>query len=879
VSADTATNRLAQGAALGATPLPGQGDRKSAFSRAMRWAGAAVSTALLVAALWVLHTELDARHLSGGIEAARNLPVATLAKAVLLTAASYLLLSLYEFLGLRYIAKTVSRARVVLTAFVSYALAHSLGFPTVTGAAVRYRLYGPERLSIADVAVLAGFNAMTLFVGFAAIVGVSLLAAPAHVSGVLDLSTTWTMALGSIASTCALAYLVIAGVRGREVRIRGRLLRSPGPAMTFSQLVLGVADLSLAATVLWVLLPPEVNVHFLAFIGIYAVACIAGVVSHVPGGAGVFESIVLLLLPDAPRDALVGALFAYRLIYYIGPLSLAAVLLGLNEIFRRRTQLKIVQHAAELYIGSIVPALAACFVCLAAVVLLLSGATPAIDSRLSILRHVVPLPVLELSHLAGSVIGVGLLILARALFRKVQAAYYIAFWLLVAGIVASLLKGLDIEEALLLLVALGVLYLGRSSFYRASSLLYERLTTAWIVSVVAVLILATYVGFVSYRAVPYSNDLWWSFALHGDASRMLRGSLAAAIAVGVFIAANLLGPPRKVLDIDEPVDAQRLQAALEHADSTLALAVFSGDKRVLMSASGHGFLMYQIEGHSWISLGDPVGSRGDQRELVWRFRQLSDCHGGRTVFYQVSAEALSLYVDAGLDLLKLGEEAKVPLAGFTLEGSARAELRQAHRRTTRAGLSFEIVPPEHIEPYLGTLRTISDAWLANKATAEKSFSVGSFSESYLRRFSIALVRSLGEPVAFANLWSTAGKQEISVDLMRFGHEAPRGTMDFLFVELMLWARGQGYETFNLGMAPLSGLATHPLSPLWHRVGNFVYRHGEHFYNFEGLRRYKAKFHPVWEPRYLASPGGLAIARVFTDISIVIAGGLKELVTK
>ena len=66
-------------------------------------------------------------------------------------------------------------------------------------------------------------------------------------------------------------------------------------------------------------------------------------------------------------------------------------------------------------------------------------------------------------------------------------------------------------------------------------------------------------------------------------------------------------------------------------------------------------------------------------------------------------------------------------------------------------------------------------------------------------------------------------------------------MDFLFVELMLWARAEGYRYFNLGMAPLSGFEQRRLAPLWSRTGAFIYRHGEHFYNFDGLRRYKEKF--------------------------------------
>jgi phosphatidylglycerol lysyltransferase len=101
-------------------------------------------------------------------------------------------------------------------------------------------------------------------------------------------------------------------------------------------------------------------------------------------------------------------------------------------------------------------------------------------------------------------------------------------------------------------------------------------------------------------------------------------------------------------------------------------------------------------------------------------------------------------------------------------------------------------------------------------------------------------------------------------------------MDYMFIELMLWGRRQGYGWFNLGMAPLSGLEAHPLAPAWHRVGNFIFRHGEHFYNFDGLRRYKMKFDPVWEARYLAARGGIALPRVLMDVSVLIAGGVKEL---
>lgn len=104
-------------------------------------------------------------------------------------------------------------------------------------------------------------------------------------------------------------------------------------------------------------------------------------------------------------------------------------------------------------------------------------------------------------------------------------------------------------------------------------------------------------------------------------------------------------------------------------------------------------------------------------------------------------------------------------------------------------------------------------------------------------------------------------------------------MDYLFIELMLWGRGKGYEWFDLGMAPLSGLADRSLAPLWNRLGGFLSRHGGHFYNFEGLRHYKDKFDPVWEPRYLASPGGLSLPVILAHLVQLVSGGIKGTVAK
>ena len=125
----------------------------------------------------------------------------------------------------------------------------------------------------------------------------------------------------------------------------------------------------------------------------------------------------------------------------------------------------------------------------------------------------------------------------------------------------------------------------------------------------------------------------------------------------------------------------------------------------------------------------------------------------------------------------------------------------------------------------------------------------------------------------------AGRKEASIDLMRFAPDAPKGAMDFLFVRLMTTLRDQGYRHFNLGMAPLSGLSRREVAPVWDRVANTFYEHGERFYNFRGVRAFKEKFDPTWEPRYLACPGGFAPFFILADVAALIAGGLRRVITK
>ncbi len=385
-------------------------------------------------------------------------------------------------------------------------------------------------------------------------------------------------------------------------------------------------------------------------------------------------------------------------------------------------------------------------------------------------------------------------------------------------------------------------------------------------------------AWLSYRDVQFSNEMWWQFAFHADAPRTLRALILTVVITGIVGAWLLLRPARHAPSLPEAAELERARAVIEQSGGdTAAWLAMLGDKNLLFSEDGRGFVMYRPVGSNWIAMGDPVGPPEVRHELLWRFREACDRYAAKPVFYQVGVEDLPAYIDAGFLLSKIGEEARVSLPDFDLEGSKRADLRQTWRRVQRQEVYFEVLSVEEVAHQIGGLRAVSDAWLEELSVAEKSFSLGRFDERYMQSFPCAVVKRDDAILAFANMWLGADKAELSVDLMRYYPNAPKGVMDYLLIEVMKWGREHGYAWFSLGMAPLAGLADREFAPLWNRVGAFLYNHGERFYNFEGLRAYKEKFLPVWRPRYLATSGHLGLPRTVMDVAGLIAGSPRRIV--
>jgi phosphatidylglycerol lysyltransferase len=665
-------------------------------------------------------------------------------------------------------------------------------------------------------------------------------------------------------------WIAYAAWRPAAIAISGWELNLPGPALSLGAIAIGIADTTFAAFALWLLLPADVHVAFPAFLEIFVVATILGVISHVPGGLGIFEAIILLGLPGMSTPQGLSALLLFRLIYYVAPFSLAAATLGAQEIRSHAAAIDDARSAVLRIAGPFLRPGCAIAVFIGGIVLLVSGATPADHARMVILCKLVPLPFVETSHFVASLVGAVLLVVGYGLGQRLRSAWTAAVALLGAGALFSLAKGIDYEEAMVCLAIILLLWLARPEFYRRAGLLDMPVPSGWLLAIAVGLAVSVWIGFAAYADVSYKNWMWWHFAYSGDAPRFLRATLGVGVITLLLALYRGLhsAHPGDVVEGDDLDRIPPLAGAAERTDAQLALL---GDKRFLFAEDGQGFVMYGVQGSTWLAMGDPVAA--DEKataELIWRFKELADLHNGAPAFYQLSWRHIPLYIDAGFSLSKLGEDAFVELSSFTLEGGEGRKWRQAKAAAERRGLSFAIVPAERVQAILPLLKEVSDAWLAGRGGAEKGFSLGFWSEAYLSRFDHAIVWQGDRIVAFANIWRAAQGSECSVDLMRHLPDAAAGTMDYLFICLMAAAKAEGFQWFNLGMAPLSGLPQHRLASRWSRLGTLIYRHGDSFYNFEGLRAFKSKFKPVWRPRYLAHPGGLSMARVLMDATRLIA---------
>jgi phosphatidylglycerol lysyltransferase len=603
-----------------------------------RLIGATLGVVLFVAAALVVYHAVESVRWQQLLAAISRVRTSSLLGAALATAVSYTVLIGYDVLALRQIGARVPISTAATASFIGQAFTFTVGFGLLTGNAVRLRIYSAAGVSALGIVAIGFLCAITFWFGLAALAGISLILEPSLVSIVDTAPAPLNRVFGILILAALAGYITWAATHRKQLRVGQWGFTLPGPRASLAAIALGALDTAAAA--LWLLLPAgQGNPSFAEFLIVFVLATALGVVSHVPGGVGVFETTILLALPQLPTAELMASFVLFRIVYYLMPFVLALLLLASRELSEHQRPIARMAERVGSSLRSLFPQASALAVFGGGAILLLAGATPSEAERLQLLRYFVPLPFVEASHLAGSVVGLLLLILASGLVRRLSAAWQSAVALLSAGAIFSLVKGVDYEEALVCLGGLCLLLIGRHEFYRKGGLFAERLSPEWLAAILIAIAASIWLGFFTYRYVDYSPDLWWHFAYRGDAPRFLRASIAVAVtAVSVVAYTFIHRPPRAQIAVTPETlnAARRIIEASPRVDAHLGLI---GDKQFLISEQGDGLIMYGIQHRSLVAMGDPVAQDQDTVEdLVWRFKERADELGATALFYQVSTE-------------------------------------------------------------------------------------------------------------------------------------------------------------------------------------------------------------------------------------------------
>lgn len=293
---------------------------------------------LLVLSLWAISNELRQYNYRDIFQSLATIPKSRLSWSIWLTVLGYLVMIGYDILGFNYIGLSLAWKKIAFTNFISSTFSNTIGLALLTGSAIRYRFYSSWGVSALSVAQVIAFANFTFWLGLFALAGVIFLTNPLNIPTQLHLPFSTVRPIGVIFLLLVAAYLLGSLFIKQPLAIRSHEFRFPSFKISLAQIAVSSFDWILAAFVLYILLPANIPLSYLDFLGIYLLAMFAGVVSNVPGGLGVFETVILLSLSSKiSAAAVLGSMLAYRGVYYFLPTLVAAGLLGVYE-FKYGTQ-------------------------------------------------------------------------------------------------------------------------------------------------------------------------------------------------------------------------------------------------------------------------------------------------------------------------------------------------------------------------------------------------------------------------------------------------------------------------------------------------------------------------------------------------------------
>jgi phosphatidylglycerol lysyltransferase len=511
---------------------------------------------------------------------------------------------------------------------------------------------------------------------------------------------------------------------------------------------------------------------------------------------------------------------------------------------------------------------------------LYSVMNPLAPARRRVLSEILPLEFLRFPRSFTLLIGFALIVSAINVYRRKRRALHLTLALSALSVVAHLLRGRDYEQATLSLVLMGLLWFARRDFTVRSAPPDWR----WTMIRLAVAALAALgygmAGFWLLDEREFGINFSLPDSIHrtllyltwaGDKSLAPRTPYAAWFLDSLYaLSAAMIAYAgfaffRPVIYRYRTLPRERAIAkdiVGRYGRSALDYFKLWPNKSYFFSPSMRCFIAYSVGANFAISLADPVGPQEEIAETISGFRRFCEDQGWGVAFYQTPPDFLPIYRNLGFKRLKIGDAAIVDLTGFTIDGHAKKRLRSRIKQLEKEGIQVKYYAAPVPDALLRQLREISDEWLRLPGHRERAFSLGRFDPAYLRSTPVATVEDAGgRALAFVNIVPSYHPGEATIDLMRHRTDAPNGVMDFLFVNLFIRDRAEGYTRFNFGLAPMSGFQEREEASATERAVYQFFQRLTFLFSFGGLKAYKAKFASYWEPRYVIYRHALDLPRV------------------
>lgn len=757
--------------------------------------------------------------------------------------ASLLILSLYDIILVKSLKLDIPLTKVFRVSYIINALNAIVGFGGFIGAGLRafvYKNYTEDNkklvhyISVILISMLTGLSLLSILVVF-------------HVFNASDMLdriswVRWILYIVALFLPIFIIYTIMKPA-DKNNRFMG----------VYCTLVSCVEWMAAAVVLYFSALIVGIDISFMNFIGIFIIAALSGLVSFIPGGFGAFDLVVLLGFKSlgVSEENILLALLLYRFAYYFVPVAIALVLSSFefgntakkyiegSKYFVPAKDVTSFLMSYQKDILSKIPSFSlAILVFLTSVIFFINNVTIIYDGLYDD-NHFVYYITLSV-HTSACLL---LMLNVKGIFKQSRRAIIFA----IISVVLIFAATIYTYASFLLLTWLVVIFVLLIIAYRRAKVVKRPLRLKNVFLIVIISLIVLYINHIIISSTLYALDV---YNLEVDTT-VLRYYFWITIALITLIVASIAwlfdyryskSNQNKDLTICE-------QIIHEYGGNYLTHLIYSGDKDYFVHDNESAFLMYRYKSNALVVLGDPVGDASSFESLLEAFYEYAEYYGYDIIFYQVSDRFMPLYHNFGNQFFKLGEEAIIDLTTFTTSGKKRRGFRATLNKFDDLNINFEVIEPPFSKEMIETLQHVSDQWLDGRN--EMHFSVGQFSEEYLSKAPIGIMRNEdGKIIAFCTLMPTYFNDAISVDLIRWLPELDLPLMDGLYLHMLSWGKEKGYRSFNMGMATLSNVGQLHYSYLRERLAGRVFEHFNGLYRFQGLRRYKEKYGPNWEPRFL-----------------------------